>query len=193
MEENCLFTEEEINKLNLTKFISELFNQYKELYLVSVALYNCSLVEKGKTVGMKTQLKLSTTFKYDSCYCFWFNGGAQAYQDENQLKKHLWQFSVQNYLSNYSPVKFYLKENEKKITYDDFESYVLNKSEFNEEKYSSIFAQRNKIIFCKDTIKKDIDFFLGNELIAKQKAYQNASSLFKELSCNNGKKTYVKI
>ena len=193
MKENCLFTEKELNKISLTKFITQLFSQYKELYLISISLYSCSLVEKGKTVSMRPRLKLSTTFKYDTFYCFWFNGGAQSYEDEEQLKKHLWQCSVQTLLSNYSPVSFYLKNEDKKITYDDFESYILNKSEFNEEKHNSIFADRNKITFCKDTIQKDMDFFLGSELLAKQRAHKDASLLSKELFCHSGKKTYIKI
>lgn len=193
MKENCLYTEEELNKISLTQFITQLFDQHKELYLISISLYSCSLIEKGKTVGMRPKLKLSTTFKYDSFYCFWFNGGAQSYQNEEQLKKHLWQSSIQTLLSNYSPVSFYLKCQDKKMTYDDFESYILNNSEFNEEKYNSIFAERNKISFCKDTIQKDMDFFLGNELLAKKRAYKDANSLAKELSCHGGKKTYIKI
>jgi hypothetical protein len=40
MKENCLFTEEELNKISLTKFITQLFSQYKELYLISISLYS---------------------------------------------------------------------------------------------------------------------------------------------------------
>jgi hypothetical protein len=193
MIKNLLLTEEELNKVALTKFILQLFNQYKELYLISIALYNCSVVEKGKMIGSKPKLQLSTTFKYDTFYCFWFNGGAQSYEDAEELKNHVWHCSVQPLLNNYSPVKFYLKCQDRKMTYDDFESYILNNSEFDTEKHNSIFGKKNKITFCKDTIQTDIEYFLGNELLIKQQVYKDASLLSKELVCNNGKKTYIKI
>jgi len=193
MSGNYLFTEEEQNKISFIKLISQLFLQYKELHTISISLYTCSLIEKGKVMKTEPKLKLATTFKYDTFYCFWFNGGAQPYEDEEQLKEKLWQCSVSTLLNNNSPINFYLKADNKKITYNDFESDILNKCELEEKRIDSIFAENKKISFCRDSVKEDIDLFLGSELVGKQNAYSNASSLAKELSKKDGKRYYIKI
>jgi hypothetical protein len=193
MKNSFLFTEEEINRINLAKFINKLFSRYKELHIINIFLYSSSLVQKGKTVCIKPKLKIATTFKYESFYCFWFDGGAKAYQNEEELKNYLTQDSILKILNNYSPVNFYLREEDKRITYNDFESSILNKKEFEDKRVESIFGEKNKISFCRENMSSDIETFLGSELVAKQKAKKNASLLAKKLPQKEGKRSYIKI
>lgn len=193
MKNNCLFTEEEINRINLGKFIAKLFDKYKELHIIDIFLYSTSLIQNGKTVSVKPKLKLSTTFKYGKFYCFWFNGGLQSYRDEEELQKYLSQNSILKLLNSCSPISFNLKEHDKNITYDEFESSILNKKELEEEKVESLFGEKNKISFCRKKIKNDLKVFLGCELVAKKNAQKNASLLAKKLPQKEGNRGYMKI
>lgn len=193
MKNSYLFNEEEINKINLAKFINKLFSKHKELHIINIFLYTSSLVQKGKTVSIRPKLKIATTFKYESFYCFWFNGGAKAYKDEEELEKYLAQDSILKLFNNYYPINFYIREENKKITYNDFEASILGKKEFEDENVDSIFGEKNKISFCREKIHEDLENFLGYELVAKQKVKKQAGLLSKDLAKKNGERTYIKI
>lgn len=193
MRKSCLFTQEEIDKINLSKFITKLFSRYENLHLINIFLYSSKVIQNGKTICIKPKLKIATTFKYDTFYCFWFNGGAQAYQDEEELKSYFSKNANLQILNSFSPVNFYLKQEDKKITYSDFESSILSKKELEEEKVESLFGEKNKISFCRESMQTDLESFFGYELVAKQEAKKSANALSKNLKTKEGSRNYIKI
>ncbi|NCQ50343.1 hypothetical protein GW796_00295 [archaeon] len=164
MEKNKIFSLEENEKIKLGTFINDLFIEYEHLYRLSICFNDSFLVEKGKKLEQRKLLTLSATFKYDDFYCLWFNGGVKTYEFENEL---LSASSSIFMMRDYSQVNFYLKLENKKITYQEFEEDVISKLDLQKEKLSNIFEEKTIINFCKLDLQKDINFFLGKSIMSK--------------------------
>jgi len=188
MREDIQFTLEELDKINLVHYIQSLFFEYNELYLINICIHKSSVIEKGKKVDVKKTIKPSITFRYQSFYCAWFNGGAYIAEEYEKL------FDCQNnnltkIIQNFNPIHFYLQINNKKITYNDFEEKIINVKELQEEKIPNIFGEANFIRFCRDSFESDSDNFLGLKILSKK----YAQNLNKTLIVNSKKEKWIKV
>ncbi len=174
---DILFTKEEKNQINFSKFIEELFNRFENLYCIKINLYNSSLIEKGKKIADKNFIQLTTTFKYNNFYCLWHNGEARAFINENFSDTQAIKESVLNLLNKNNTIRFYLKNEDKKITYEDFESEILKKEELNNLGEESIFKDKKVISFSRDKIKEEIFDFLGITINSKKMALKLLNDL----------------
>jgi len=186
---DILFTKEEKNQINFSKFIEELFSRFENLYSIKIYLYNSSVIEKGKKVANKNLIQLTTTFKYNNFYCLWHNGEAKSFINENMSDTQAIKESVLSLLNKDNIIRFYLNTEDKKITYEDFESEILKKEELNNFGEESIFKDKKVISFSRDKIKEEIFDFLGMAINSKKMA----SKLLNELPMIYVKESQYKI
>jgi DNA-binding MltR family transcriptional regulator len=97
--------------------------------------------------------------------------------------------SVLSLLNKDNIIRFYLKTEDKKITYEDFESEILKKEELNNFGEESIFKDKKVISFSRDKIKEEIFDFLGMAINSKKMA----SKLLNELPMIYVKESQYKI
>lgn len=167
--ENLKLSNLQQSKIAWTGIISEQFSLYSELD--SLVVYKYNYIKKNDE-NRYCDIFMNCVLKYDDKLYVWGENGVVPYKKDEDGKFEALNTFFHYFVNANHSIKYYLRKHNKKISFSDFKREIIPNGVI------SLLKESEKLFFTRGTLDKDINNFLGRELISKIEARKMHKELF---------------